>query len=222
MKKVLHRYSVVAFALLLFSLVAKAQDTPPVEKKPYTAITGGALVEANVTGFFHSGIGGGASRMKPGLSAGGFLNFGIVRSFSVQGEMIFHYKHSNFEWDGQIGKFLYWGVEIPIYAFYHIELRKGERMSFGFGPYTEFGFGASFKHDGIKNNLFETDESSGLPVLRDSNSGFGIKASYEFPSGLQLNVAYKASITNLLDANSNTANMYPHALSVGIAYRFRK
>jgi len=40
--------------------------------------------------------------------------------------------------------------------------------------------------------------------------------------GLKLNATYKASVTNLLDANSNTVKMYPHAVSVGVAYRFGK
>lgn len=38
------------------------------------ALTGGLLVETNLSGFFHSGVNSGNSKMKPGAGAGGFLN----------------------------------------------------------------------------------------------------------------------------------------------------
>lgn len=185
-------------------------------------VSGGPMVGANVSGFFHSGVSGGRSRMNTGVSAGGFLNLGITRFFSVQGELLFHYKTSDFDWGGQSGEFRYWGVEIPIYAMYHVNFGDGSRLSIGIGPYTEFGLDATYERDGVKGGLYEKDEESGLPILRDSNTGFGVKVGYEFPSGLGVNVSYKASVTNLLDANSNTVTMRPQAVSVGLAYRFGK
>ena len=66
----------------------------------------------------------------------------------------------------------------------------------------------------------EKDTETGLPILRDSNTGFAVELGYELTCGLQLNATYKASVTNLLDANSNTVKMHPHAVSVGVAWCF--
>lgn len=176
----------------------------------------------NVSSFIHSGIGDSKSKMKFGFSTGGFLNLGISKSFSVQGEMLFHYKTSDFEWSNQTGEYRYWGMEIPVYAMYHYCFSKGNRLHIGIGPYTEFGLGASFKYGGIKQDLYEKDSATGLPALCDSNTGFGIKLGYEFVSGFQINATYKASVTNLLDENSSRIKMHPQTFSIGIAYRFAK
>lgn len=58
--------------------------------------------------------------------------------------------------------------------------------------------------------------------MKDSDTGFGVKVGYEFASGLQINASYKASVTNIMDANSSDVKMYPQYVSLGIAYRFGK
>lgn len=190
--------------------------------EPNKLISGGVIVEANLSNFLHSGIGVGKSNMKTGFTAGGFINFGINTSFSVQGEILFHYKRSDFEWDNQNGNYRYWGMEVPIYAMYHYNFSKGGRFFAGIGPYTEFGFDAVFKQNGMKSNLYEKNDNSGLAPLRDSNTGFGIKIGYELPSGLQIHATYKASVTNQLDENSSDIKMHPQAFGIGVAFRFGK
>lgn len=205
--------------------VTRAQSSPASDtrtREQKTVITGGVTLESNMSAFFHSGVSGGKSRMKPGGSAGGFLNLSIVRSFSVQGEILFHYKTSDFESDNRKGEFTYWGMEIPVYIMYHLSFTKGNRMYLGIGPYTEFGFGASFCYNGTKQDLYEKSGTTGLPALCDSNTGFGVKAGYEFASGFQINASYKASVTNLLDENSSRIKMRPQTLSLGVGYRFGK
>lgn len=204
------------------SVPLRAAEGADVRHGQHLSISGGPMVGANVSGFFHSGVSDGRSRMNTGFSAGGFINLGITRSFSVQGELLFHYKTSDFDWGGLPGEFRYWGVEVPVYAMYHVNFGNGSRLSIGIGPYTEFGLDATYERDGVKGDLYEKDAESGLPILRDSNTGFGVKVGYEFASGLGINVSYKASVTNLLDANSNTVEMRPQAVSVGMAYRFGK
>ena len=71
-------------------------------------------------------------------------------------------------------------------------------------------------------DVYEKEESTGLPIMRDANTGFGIKVGYEFVSGLQINATYKVSVTNQLDANSSEVKIHPHVASLGIAYRFGK
>lgn len=201
-------------------LSAQTKDATPAGQ--HLTLSGGPVLESNLSGFLHSGVAGGDARMQAGVSAGGFLDLGIGRSFSVQGQLLVQHKRSDFEWGGQTGQFRYWGVEIPIYALYHFRLRGGQRLSFGLGPYTEFGFDAKWERGGLKGDLYEKDTATGLPILRDSNTGFAVRIGYEWPCGLGLNATYKASVTNLLDANSSTVRMHPHALSVGLSWRFSR
>lgn len=188
----------------------------------HVTVSGGPLVEMNTTGFIHSGFIDGASRMKTGITVGGFVNFCISHHFSIQGEMAFMHKHSDFHWESGGGCYRYWGMEIPVYAMYHSRLGNGGMIYAGIGPYTNFGLDAKFKNGGKELDLYEKDASTGLPPMKDSDTGFGIKAGYEFPCGLQLNASYKASISNVIDSNSSRVKMHPHTISFGVAWRFGK
>ena len=185
-------------------------------------LTGGPILETNISGFVHSRISEGESQMKIGTTLGGFLNLGMAKSFSAQGELLFHHKTSDFAWGGHLGNYRYWGAEIAIYAMYHIHFAKGRQMNIAVGPYTEFGFKADYKQEGQKADLYEKNEETNLPIMHDTNSGFGIKLGYEFVSGLQINLGYKISVSNLLDENIGSARLYPHTFHVGLAYRFGK
>lgn len=184
--------------------------------------TGGPFLEAGFSNFLHSGTGDGVSRMKAGFTAGGFVQVGLGRLFSLQGELLFHYRNSGFRWDGQTADFSYWGVEVPIYALCHYDLPKGGRLFAGLGPYVDFGLEATLSRDGHKSDLYERGEGAEAPPLRDSHTGFAVKLGYEFACGFQLVATYKASVTNLLDANSSSASMHPQAVSFGVAWRFGK
>ena len=100
------------------------------------------------------------------------------------------------------------------------EVAAGQRIHLGVGPYTEFGLSAKFKKGGTRNDLYERASQEDLPAIKDSNTGFGVMAGYEFAFGLQVNISYKVSVSNLLDANSGTARFHPQAFSLGVAYRF--
>ena len=73
------------------------------EKEQKIKLTGGVIAESNLSGFIHSGIDGGNADMGVGAGLGGFLNLGISKSFSIQGEMTFQYKSSNFALGNQSG-----------------------------------------------------------------------------------------------------------------------
>lgn len=211
------------FAYILFATgfipALYAQDAG---KKQRITISGGPLVETNMSGFIHSGFTDGSSRMKMGISVGGFVNLCISQHFSVQGEMTFMHKHSDFNWETEGGCYRYWGVEIPIYAMYHYTLHNDGRIYIGIGPYTNFGLDATFKDSKGKLDLYEKNAETGLPPMKDSDTGFGIKAGYEFPCGLQVNASCKASICNIIDSNSSNVRMHPLTASIGIAWRFGK
>lgn len=196
-----------------------AQDD---EKTHTMMVSGGTMVEINWSGFAHSGYENGQSDMKPGLSVGGFVNICVSPHFAVQGELSFTHKHSDFGWEDGRGCYRYWGMEIPIYAMYHHTLHSGGRIYIGVGPYTNFGIDASFEGAGGKLDLYENDADTGLPPMRSSDTGFSIKTGYELPCGLQVNVSYKRSISNLTDPNSSHVKMHSQTLSLGLAWHFGK
>lgn len=189
-----------------------AQDQVREEEK----VTWGIKAEANMSNFLVSGLSGSESKMKLGFTAGGFLNYNITEHFALQGELIYHYKSSDFLYDGQNNVYQYWGMEIPIYAMIYQKLSHGGRIYAGVGPYAEFGFSAELKQDGKKRNLYDD------AAMNDFNSGFGIIVGYELPSQFQINAGYKVSVTNILDTNSSSATFLPVAVSLGIGYRFGK
>lgn len=209
---------IIIITCLLFaeSLYANAQD------KHKTVLSGGPLLEANLSGFIHSGFNRSNSKMKIGMTVGGFAELALSEHFSIRGEMGFQYKCSQFGWSNNLGTYNYWGMEIPIYIAYSVTLCKKKRIYLGIGPYTNFGLSSHFKNGNEKIDLYEKDVNTGFPSMRDSDTGFGIKIGYEFPCRLQLNMGYRVSVNNLIDANSSNVKMNPQTFSLGLSYRFGK
>lgn len=188
-------------------------------------LTGGFKTEANFSNFIMSGTSGASgttSRNGIGATLGGFLNLNVTKHFAVQGELLYHYKSSDLTRNGEKNEFQYWGMEIPMYAVYQWKFKNRARVYAGLGPYTEFGFSAKVKKAGRWIDLYQKNEATDMSVMFDTNSGFGLMGGYEFAFGLQLNVGYKVSITNVLDTNSASFSMFPQTVSLGIGYRFGK
>ncbi|MDR2385727.1 MAG: PorT family protein [Tannerella sp.] len=182
----------------------------------------GLKMESNFSNFILSGTSEVASRKGIGATFGGFLNLNVSKHFAVQGEVLYHYKSSGINRNGEKSKFQYWGMEIPVYAVYQWKFKNSSRLYAGLGPYTEFGFSAEIKRDNKWTDLYQKNDTSDIPIMFSSNSGFGLMAGYEFALGLQLNAGYKVSITNVLDAGSSAFSMFPKTLSLGVGYRFGK
>lgn len=121
------KYSIILMGFLwVASPVVHAQtaDAPRAEQR--LMLSGGPIIESNLSGFFHSGIEGGNSRMRAGVSAGGFLDLGIQSAFSVQGTLLFHMKRSDFILNPRRG--IYFFVRE---AFYPHWLSSHDRNIFG-------------------------------------------------------------------------------------------
>lgn len=84
------KYVISLLFIGFYHTVIQAQDISNSQSKEQRIkLTGGITVESNYSNFIHSGINNGNSKMKPGAGLGGFLNMGISKSFSIQGEMTF-------------------------------------------------------------------------------------------------------------------------------------
>lgn len=183
--------------------------------------SGGVKVEANLSQFVVSPKEALLSYSNVGASMGGFVRLDLVKNFTIQGELLVHYKTSLVK-DSVVNHVGYWGLEIPIYAIYNLRFDKGDSMNFGLGPYCEFGLNATLWTPKGSKNLYDTNRRGEIQAMGASNSGFGVIIGYETTFGLQVNATYKISITNILDANSNKAALYPMAASLGFAYRWGK
>ena len=210
------KHVVLWLFLFCFAFVVQAQDEPRKLR-----FSGGPKVELNMSKYSLSRHSGVESVMRAGVTAGGFLQLDVSTCFVVRAELLYHYKNSYIKAE-ENNRIRYWGMEIPIYAMYVWNCGHGHRIYIGAGPYTEFGFSATAWFRGKKIDLYAIDPDNDVSAMRDSNTGFAFAAGYEMPCGLQFNMTYKISISNVLDANSNKFSFYPMTMSVGIAYRFGK
>lgn len=213
-------------ALLPVSSAAMGKNGEPggnesVRETQKVTISGGLSAAYLSSNFLHSPMQDGRSTMRYGAGIGGFLDIGIKEWFSIQPELMLGHKVSDFSRLGETGTFYYWGIELPIYAMFHI-LLKGDRGQFniGAGPFTDFGLHGIYATDGHSHDVYSRNEATGLSTMKDNFSGIAVKAGYEFRFGLQVNCSYKVSLTNVLDENSSRVRMHPQTASLEIAYRF--
>lgn len=191
---------------------------PSLQSSERLNLTGGFFVEANSLGFFCSNMGDAVNSMRTGIGAGGYLNIEINSWFSIQGELDYQFKRTVFCISGTDGQFRYWGVGVPVYAMFKFGLGGGKMLA-AIGPYTDFGFGASYKSDGSTIDVYAKDASTDLPVMNASDTGFGARLGYEMRSGIAIYATYKVGVSNVLDANSYVAEMRPHTLAFGVSYK---
>ncbi|MDR2955244.1 MAG: PorT family protein [Prevotella sp.] len=211
----------IIFILILATTFCSILVAQEKDKYLDIKVTWGVKAEVNISGFFVSGMSEISSKMRTGGTGGGFINVELTKLFALQGEILWHYKSSDFIRQGNKGDFQYWGTEIPMYAMFRWNLKNDRRVYIGIGPYGEFGYSAKLKRAGKTIDLYEKDKATELSAMEDFNSGFGVTAGYEFANGLQINVGYKVSITNVLDANSSSIKMHPETVSIGLGYRFK-
>lgn len=212
-------------SILLFSsicMLASAKEPQDVQarKEQKIKVSGGPYIAFLSSGFIHPHIEGGGSRTGHGVGLGGFLDMGIKTWFSIQFEMMSGYGQSYFTRPEEKGRFIYWGLEIPLYAMFHIHLKDRSMFNIGIGPFTDFGLSGIYRVNGFGHDVYIRDKATGLSTMKDNYSGIAVKAGYEFRFGLQLNCCCRTSLNNVLDENSSRMSMFPYAASLEIAYRF--
>ena len=106
------------------------------EVKPFP-VSGGIKTGVNLSYYLHKQIPNGQSLPLPGAYFGGFVNFDVTHGFSIQAELLFEYKVSQFRWfDHEVGMLNSVGEEIAIYAMYQWKLPKKQYISVAMGPFT--------------------------------------------------------------------------------------
>ncbi len=214
---------ILAIMSLSMSGVVYGGDSVSVKKPYILRLSCGFKAEANVMSLIHWGDEPVTTSMRAGSSLGVFLNYRLSRLFSIQLDAFLHYKNSCIEKEETVGHHQYFGDELAFYFMYHQPFKKANGVfTFGIGPFAEFGFKSTIRYNGKKLDVYEINPETGMATMRDSNAGFAYLVGYEFPCGLQINAAYKISLSNLLDVEDKSYALRPQTFSIGVAYRFGK
>jgi hypothetical protein len=177
----------------------------------------GIKIDATMSNFILSDMGGVESTMGAGENFGGLVYIDFGRYFALQPELLFHIKNSTMKQNGVKSDFQYLGVEAPLYAVVQLRCSYGDRAYLGVGPFGELGFSAKNKTGGSTVNLYKSD------FMRVWNVGAGALLGYEFDFNsfrLQINASYKIGLINALDGGNGDAEMKSQTVSLGIGIRF--
>ena len=207
-------------------------DSLDQEKLP-RRVTGGVLLNANMSNFIISNVNNKASSyMKIGGEIGGFLDFKVTKHFNILGKIVFTAEQNRFALDESRKLLWAFGVDVPVYFMGVFGNMEKGYLQFGVGPYTHITF-ASNIGDRYSNNtattlVGENDPYSKIYVLHNNHSGLTATIGYEFPIGIQINAAYMVSLTDIFsyynqetDPQNRAKSIYPQRVSLGIAYRWK-
>jgi len=187
-------------------------------------ISAGVKADLNLSNFILSDMDDTESNIGAGASLGGFANFKLSKHFSIQPELLFHYKTSELKHTLPMGEstydYEYFGMEIPIYALGEYKPNSTGKLYAGVGPYLGIGFSAKNKFDDDEIDLYEKNDLTDEAIMQRIDFGFGAMIGYEFDFGLQINAGYKIGVINALDAGKDDSTMLPSTISVGLGYRF--
>lgn len=217
-------------------------DSLDQEKLP-KLVSGGLLAGVNTSNFIitrdHHTM---SSYMRVGGELGGFLDFAVTQHFAIQPQVIFTAHQNYFAVTDSANHLWSFGVDIPIYFLGRFGNMEKGYIQFGGGIFTHFTFASN-----IANKFKNLDDpvAAGMPMRMKAeepptydysrlyslhNNHFGICATvgYEFPIGIQINVQYKVSLSDIAGFYSENkgkeiadALIYPQSVSLGIGYRWK-
>lgn len=210
-------------------------DSLDQEKLPHL-VSGGLLAGANLSNFIitrnHRPM---SSYMRIGAELGGFIDFRITKHFSIQPQVMFMAQQNYFAATDTANTLWSFGAEIPVYFLGRFgNLQKGY-VQFGGGIFTHFTFASNIK-DKYKNWDDPTSvkpsedphDYSHLYRLHDNHFGVCLTVGYEFRFGMQINVHYKISLSDIAGFYSDMkgqevadALIYPQCISLNLGYRWK-
>lgn len=210
------RTGVRKWLLVAVGWIATAAGT---ELCAQSRVSWGVRGEANLSGFLIPYSDAVTSSMRPGATLGGFVRFDLPENFFLQGELLFHYKWSEVQIQHTPHRYQYGGEEISFYAGYQWRMASQQWFA-GFGLVGEFGYCAWLTNDRVRIDLYRKKGPSALSAMKNKGSALGAMFGVEFACGLQVQVGYRFDVVNILDANRTLMTMLPHAVSLGVGYRF--
>ena len=208
--------ALLSISLAFVLVFADAQET---EQKH--GLFDGIIAGVNYSNFILGDMGGMKSKASFGITLGLCTKINFSEHFALQPELLLNFKNSKIEEksSGNETKFMYFGMEIPLYAVVQSNFLNG-KCFVGAGSYIGFGFDAQYKAEGKDDvNLYREylDQKS---EMQRWDFGAGVMLGYRFDSDLQIRATYKTGFINALNANKNNAGMLNQCFSVGLASSF--
>lgn len=213
-------------------------DSLDQEKLP-RLVSGGLLGGANMSNFIitrsHKPM---SSYMRIGGELGGFLDFSLSKHFAIQPQVLFTAQENYFNQGDSANHLWSFGMEIPVYFLGRFGSMEKGYIQFGGGIFTHFTFASNIRNK--FRNVDESEATQPVPTPTDThdysrlyslhNNHFGVCATvgYEFPIGIQINLHYKISLSDIAGFYSEmkgqevaNALIYPQCISLGVGYRWK-
>ena len=198
-------------------------------------VTGGLLIGGNMSDFLitrdHHTM---ASHRRFGAELGGFIDFTLTKHFAIQPQIIFTAHQNYFAATDTTNGLWSFGMEVPVYFLGRFGNLQQGYVQFGGGIFTHFTFASNTgKYKSADSNPAPQVEQDGhnyneLYSLHNNHFGICAMVGYEFTFGMQINVQYKISLSDIAGFYSSNkgkeiadALIYPHSLSLCLGYRFK-
>lgn len=230
-------------------------DSLDQEKLP-RKVTSGILAGANLNYFaIHRSHQLMHSHMRIGAELGGFVDFAIVPHFSIQPQVLLTAQQNHFSVADTLNSaasdttnhLWSFGIDIPIYFLGRFGNMKQGYVQFGAGIFTHFTFASNTgKYKPVDNPLPasssparkvakssskvlpERYDYSRLYTLHNNHFGLCFMVGYEFAFGMQINLHYKMSLSDIAGFYSEmkgqdiaNAAILPQTFSLTIGYRWK-
>ena len=225
-------------------------DSLDQEKLP-RLVSGGVLAGANINDFIisrdHHTM---SSHMRIGGEFGGFLDFSLTKHFAIQPQVLFTAQQNYFavregEDVFKLNGLWSFGMEIPIYFLGRFGNLTQGYIQFGGGIFTHFTFASNTgKYQSVDESAQPVEPSksakkasstetqyydySRLYSLHNNHFGVCAMVGYEFKFGMQINVSYKVSLSDIAGFYSEMkgqkvadALIYPQSISLTLGYRWK-
>lgn len=157
-----------------------------------------------------------SSRMKAGLTAGGFIQVDLSEYFSLQPGLDLQYQSSKLrskKADLALGDVNNWTLYLPVYAVIKADIGAGKGF-LGAGPY--LGYGLSAKSDG--HNLYQKNNSVTGDRMRRFDYGIGCMAGYEFNRHWLVSASFKYGFLDLYKASDISLDNQSVTLTLGYIF----
>ncbi len=189
----------------------------------FTAVAIFAFVNANAQGEFRIGFKGGVNiasvggdntfgvgsfGSRTGFHIGGLVEIPISEKISIQPELLYSMKGSNYDFSSGDTDIKLDYIDVPILGKYHII----EGLSGEFGPV----IGVLVKADAD-----DGDETVDIKEFyKSTDIGLAIGASYRLPMGVFFSLRYNKGLTDINDDSEITAKNQNNVFQVSAGYSF--
>lgn len=200
-------------------------------------VSGGLLAGANMSNFIitrnHRPM---SSYMRIGAEFGGFIDFRLSKHFSIQPQVILTAQENYFAATDTTNHLWSFGMDIPVYFLGRFGNMQQGYVQFGGGLFTHFTLASNVPN---KYRSYDVDPGPGtdqtdgydysrLYTLHNNHFGICVTVGYECTFGLQINLQYKISLSDIAGFYSEMkgqdvadALIFPQCISLNVGYRWK-